>query len=136
LHQHLPRTKFDIHIDENSNKPGEQAFEKMISGRYLGEIFRLVIMELIDEGVLFLGQNTYKLEAPYSLDTAFLSLMESSVNLFFPRKRISDYMTGIRRKSYLPSLASLAISTAWRPLLKKGNSSEVWLAWLEKEQQG
>lgn len=85
LHQHLPRTNFDIHIDEHSNKPGEQAFEKMISGRYLGEIFRLVIMELIDEGVLFLGQNTYKLEAPYSLDTAFLSLMESSVDMFFPR---------------------------------------------------
>jgi hexokinase len=49
----------------------------MISGRYLGEIFRLVVMELIDEGVMFLGQNTYKLETAYSLDTAFLSLMES-----------------------------------------------------------
>jgi hexokinase len=88
LHQHLPRTKFDIHIDEHSNKPGEQAFEKMISGRYLGEIFRLVIMELIDEGVLFLGQNTYKLEAPYSLDTALLSLMESLVDAHFPEKYI------------------------------------------------
>ncbi|KAG8853575.1 hexokinase A [Serendipita sp. 411] len=77
FHQHLPRTKYDIHIDEHSNKPGEQAFEKMISGRYLGEIFRLVIMELIDEGVMFLGQNTYKIEKAYSLDTAFLSLMES-----------------------------------------------------------
>jgi len=31
---------------------------------------------LIDEGVVFLGQNTYKIETPYSLDTAFLSLME------------------------------------------------------------
>ena len=49
----------------------------MISGRYLGEILRLVICELIDEGVLFLGQNTYKVEIPYALDTAFLSLMES-----------------------------------------------------------
>lgn len=80
LHQHLPRTKYDIQIDETSNKPGEQAFEKMISGRYLGEVFRLVIMELIDEGAMFLGQNTYKLEDPYSLDTAFLSLMESLVH--------------------------------------------------------
>ncbi|KAG8776228.1 hexokinase A [Serendipita sp. 397] len=34
-------------------------------------------MELIDEGVMFLGQNTYKIEKAYSLDTAFLSLMES-----------------------------------------------------------
>ncbi|KAF9460389.1 hexokinase [Collybia nuda] len=76
-HEHLPRTKFDIIVDETSNKPGEQAFEKLISGRYLGEILRLVICELIDEGVLFLGQNTYKLEVPYVFDTAFLSLMES-----------------------------------------------------------
>jgi hexokinase len=49
--------------------------KKRISGRYLGEILRLVI--LIDEGVLFLGQNTYKLEIPYALDTAFLSPMET-----------------------------------------------------------
>lgn len=76
-HENLPRTKYDTIVDQSSNKPGEQAFEKLISGRYLGEILRLVICELIDEGVLFLGQNTYKLEVPYSFDTAFLSLMES-----------------------------------------------------------
>ncbi|KAI0708353.1 hypothetical protein C8Q76DRAFT_744235 [Earliella scabrosa] len=75
-HENLPRTKYDQIIDETSNKPGEQAFEKLISGRYLGEILRLIICELIDEGVLFLGQNTYKIEIPYSFDTAFLSLME------------------------------------------------------------
>lgn len=79
-------------MDESSNKPGEQAFEvgthpdflqaalmfsqKLISGRYLGEIMRLVICELIDDGVLFLGQNTYKLEVSYAFETAFLSLME------------------------------------------------------------
>lgn len=76
-HEHLPRTKFDAIVDDTSNKPGEQAFEKLISGRYLGEILRLVICELIDEGVLFLGQNTYKVENAYVFDTAFLSLMES-----------------------------------------------------------
>lgn len=76
-HEHLPRTKYDAIVDDTSNKPGEQAFEKLISGRYLGEILRLVICELIDEGVLFLGQNTYKLEHAYCFDTAFLSLMES-----------------------------------------------------------
>lgn len=29
-HEHLPRTKYDITIDETSNKPGEQAFEVWI----------------------------------------------------------------------------------------------------------
>jgi len=76
-HEHLPRTQYDKIVDETSNKPKEQAFEKLISGRYLGEIMRLILCELIDEGVLFLGQSTYKLEIPYAFDTAFLSLMES-----------------------------------------------------------
>lgn len=94
MHQHLPRTKYDITMDQASNKPGEQTFEKvsggnfssvksmshfskMISGRYLGEIFRLVVCELIDEGALFLGQNTYKIEITDAVETAFLSMMES-----------------------------------------------------------
>ncbi|CAH7666155.1 hexokinase [Phakopsora pachyrhizi] len=76
-HEHLPRTKYDLIIDETSNKPGQQAFEKMIAGLYLGEVFRLVVIEMIEEGVLFLGQNTYKIEKAYCFDTAFLSLIES-----------------------------------------------------------
>ncbi|GAA6018246.1 hypothetical protein JCM10207_002882 [Rhodosporidiobolus poonsookiae] len=76
-HENLPRTPYDVHIDETSNKPGEQAFEKMIAGLYLGEIFRLIMCEMIDEGVLFLGQETYKVEKPFVFDTAFLSLIES-----------------------------------------------------------
>ncbi|GAA6002926.1 uncharacterized protein JCM10292_001377 [Rhodotorula paludigena] len=76
-HETLPRTSYDVHIDETSNKPGEQAFEKMIAGLYLGEIFRLIMCEMIDEGILFLGQETYKVEKPFVFDTAFLSLIES-----------------------------------------------------------
>lgn len=49
----------------------------MISGHYLGEIFRQIVHEMIDEGVLFLGQNTYKIESSYAFDTAFLSLIEA-----------------------------------------------------------
>ncbi|KAG8983883.1 hexokinase A [Tulasnella sp. JGI-2019a] len=78
-HQVLPRTKYDIIIDQASNKPDEQSFEKCISGLYLGELLRLVLIELIDEGVLFLGQNTSKLETPYSFETAYLSMMESDL---------------------------------------------------------
>lgn len=39
--------------------------------------------EMIDEGVLFLGQETYKVEKSYCFDTAFLSLIESSVPSHF-----------------------------------------------------
>ncbi|EIM23040.1 hexokinase [Wallemia mellicola CBS 633.66] len=76
-HKHLPRTKYDEVIDLTSNKPHEQAYEKMIAGLYLGEVFRLIICEMVDEGVIFLGQETYKIEQPFIFQTAFLSLMES-----------------------------------------------------------
>ncbi len=75
--KYLPRTKYDVIIDETSNKPKEQIFEKMIAGLYLGEIFRLCLIEMMDDGDLFLGQQTYKIEKPFVFDTAFLSLMES-----------------------------------------------------------
>ena len=44
---------------------------------------RLAICELIDEGIFFLGQNTYKLESPYVFETAFLSLMERCVSQLY-----------------------------------------------------
>jgi len=55
----------------------------MIAGLYLGEVFRLVLCEMIDAGDLFLGQSTYKLEKPFAFDTAYLSLLEAYVS--FPR---------------------------------------------------
>jgi hypothetical protein len=73
--------------------------QKLISGRYLGEILRLVICELIDEGVLFLGQNTYKIEMPYSLDTAFLSLMERCGNFGIDRPRVYIKSPAIQRSN-------------------------------------
>ncbi|SHO76535.1 Similar to S.cerevisiae protein HXK2 (Hexokinase isoenzyme 2) [Malassezia sympodialis ATCC 42132] len=78
-HKHLARVRnrYDEHIDLSSNKPHEQAFEKMIAGLYLGEIFRLIVCDLVYQNGLFLGQETYKLEKPYSFDTTFLSLIET-----------------------------------------------------------
>ena len=74
----LPRTKYDAHIDEASPRPGEQAFEKLSAGLYLGEILRLVLVDLQERGVIFQnqGQDTSGLKEPYALDTAFLSTLE------------------------------------------------------------
>jgi hexokinase len=121
-HQYLPRTKYDEQIDLQSNKPHEQAFEKLISGRYLGEIMRLILCELIDEGVLFLGQNTYKLEKPYSFDTAFLSLMETYA--FSPRHRTMLILFPVTpRTNCSLSLASSRTSLVSRRRLRNANSS-------------
>ncbi|EPQ62358.1 Bgt-5124 [Blumeria graminis f. sp. tritici] len=74
----LPRTPYDIIIDKDSPRPGQQAFEKMIAGLYLGEIFRLVLVDLHEKkGVhLFENQNIEKLRKPYTLDSSFLSMIE------------------------------------------------------------
>lgn len=80
-HQVLPRTKYDVAIDEESPKPGEQAFEKMSAGLYLGEIFRLVMLDLNEQGVLFAGQKIEKLQQSYSLDTGFLSATENDESI-------------------------------------------------------
>ena len=78
-HVVLPRTPYDVIIDEDSPRPGQQAFEKMIAGLYLGELFRLVLIDLHDNKScnLFLGQDVGKLRKAYSLDASFLSDIEN-----------------------------------------------------------
>ncbi|ROW02010.1 hypothetical protein VPNG_07677 [Cytospora leucostoma] len=77
-HVVLPRTKYDEIIDNDSPRPGQQAFEKMIAGLYLGEIFRLIMEDLHDNHKcrLFGSQDIAKLRKPYSLDSSFLSAIE------------------------------------------------------------
>ncbi|KAK4691031.1 hexokinase, partial [Lecanoromycetidae sp. Uapishka_2] len=77
-HYVLPRTPYDIIVDEDSPRPGQQAFEKMIAGLYLGELFRLVLVDLHDNKNcrVFQGQDISALRKVYSLDSSFLSLIE------------------------------------------------------------
>jgi hexokinase len=77
-HVILPRTEYDVAIDRDSPRPGQQAFEKMIAGLYLGEIFRLVLVDLHDhqDVQIFEGQDISQLRKAYSLDSSFLSIIE------------------------------------------------------------
>lgn len=85
-HKVLPQTPYDATIDKDSPRPGQQAFEKMIAGLYLGEIFRLVMVDLHDkQGThIFDGQNISALRKAYSLDSSFLSAIEEHVNHLDP----------------------------------------------------
>jgi hexokinase len=77
-HKVLPRTPYDVIIDKESPRPGQQSFEKMIAGLYLGEIFRLVLLDLHKgkECSMFEGQDVSALDKPYSLDASFLAAVE------------------------------------------------------------
>lgn len=68
----LPRTTYDKKIDKESPRPGEQTFEKMSAGMYIGEIFRQVLKDFHQRGLLFKGQDTAKLYQPYIIKTGFL----------------------------------------------------------------
>lgn len=46
---------YDIIVDQMSEKPGASRLEKMCSGRYVGELFRLVVQDLAKQGLLFNG---------------------------------------------------------------------------------
>ena len=76
-HRVLPRTSYDERIDNESPRPGEQTFEKMSAGLYLGEIFRLVLIDLHGRGLVFENGDVSKLQESYALDTAFLSAIEN-----------------------------------------------------------
>jgi hexokinase len=77
-HKILPRTPYDVIIDKESPRPGQQSFEKMIAGLYLGELFRLVLIDLHkgQECAMFEGQDISKLTKAYSLDAGFLAAIE------------------------------------------------------------
>lgn len=76
-HLVLPRTNYDVIIDKDSPRPGQQAFEKMIAGYYLGEVFRLVILDLHAQGAIFEGKDLTKFQQPFSIDTSTLAEIES-----------------------------------------------------------
>ena len=76
----LPTTPFDNKLDRESINPRFQAFEKFISGMYLGEITRNILLALIDAApkpLLFNGRvGSGALNKHYGLDTAVMSDVE------------------------------------------------------------
>ena len=71
------RTPYDLEVDYHSINPGNQLFEKMLSGMYLGELVRLVVYKLATCKLIFGGNVVNRFSEPYSFVTKFLSDIES-----------------------------------------------------------
>ncbi|XP_064551485.1 hexokinase type 2 [Drosophila montana] len=71
------RTSYDHQVDKNSINPKKQIFEKCISGMYMGELVRLVIVELMDKQLIFKGQSSQKILVKGNFDTSFITEIES-----------------------------------------------------------
>lgn len=72
----LPATPFDHQIDRESLRPGTQVYEKMVAGLYIGEMLRLILVRMHEEGKLFSGQDISRLRKAHMFDATFLSICE------------------------------------------------------------
>ncbi|RKP26159.1 hexokinase-domain-containing protein [Syncephalis pseudoplumigaleata] len=90
----LPPTRFDVSIDRRTRNPGKQLFEKLISGMYLGELVRLILVELIDERLLFDGHSSDEFNRAYAFHTSYLSEIkkDTSADLEGTRGKLEDVM--------------------------------------------
>ncbi|CAG0885823.1 unnamed protein product [Cyprideis torosa] len=70
------RTKWDNEIDSNSLNPGKHIYEKMISGMYMGELARLVLVDLAEQGLIFQGLNCEELMEKDRFYTKYISEIE------------------------------------------------------------
>ncbi|NXF36007.1 HXK3 protein, partial [Nyctibius bracteatus] len=69
-------TNFDHLVDKKTINPGKQRFEKLISGMYLGEIVRHILLALVEKRLLFRGEPCPKLQTKDIFQTKFLSDIE------------------------------------------------------------
>lgn len=66
-------TEYDRILDANSVHPTKQRFEKMMAGMYLGEIVRLILLDMCKEGIVFTDDALPILETPESFGTHMVS---------------------------------------------------------------
>ncbi|CAM0908234.1 unnamed protein product [Alopecurus aequalis] len=107
----LPLTEFDRDMNAESINPGEQIFEKTISGMYLGEIVRRVLAKMAQESDLFGHSFADKLAEPFVLRTPHLCAMQqdSSNNLGEVELILRDVM-GVKQSSLAERRAIVEVS--------------------------
>jgi len=91
----LPVTKWDLILNKESNNPDNQMLEKQISGMYLGEIVRLILIDLIRQGKIFSGfkDKPLRLAEKYVFPTKEMSEIEidQSKDLTIVKVKLEEY---------------------------------------------
>ncbi|KAK4966964.1 N-acetylglucosamine kinase 1, partial [Elasticomyces elasticus] len=73
----LPTTKWDEQLNATHPLPDFQPLEHLVSGRYLGEIVRLILVDAVRSAGLFDGELPQGLDEAYGLDTGTIAVFES-----------------------------------------------------------
>ncbi|RZC68518.1 hypothetical protein C5167_031785 [Papaver somniferum] len=89
---HLPVTEYDQALDQDSLNAGEQIFEKIISGMYLGDIVRRVLCKMAEEAGFFGDTVPPKLRTRFILRTPEMSAMhhDTSADLSVVGSKLND----------------------------------------------
>ncbi|KAI7849998.1 hypothetical protein BDC45DRAFT_519169 [Circinella umbellata] len=108
---YLPLTKYDLILDASHTQPKFQIYEKMMSGAYLGELVRLIVLDFIKADLLFNGIIPEGLEETWSFPTAYMSALETEA-----AKHTLNHEKGIEILSnfhflHMPTTQDMAILT-------------------------
>ena len=93
-----PVTRWDEELNTQHMLPDFQPLEYLVTGRYLGEIVRLILVEAIRTAGLFNGKMPYHLAEPYALDTRILAAFQSDES-----KALSGARLAFTKAHALPS---------------------------------
>ena len=77
----LPQTVWDETLNKTHVLPDFQPLEYMTTGRYLGELMRLIIVDAVESCGLFGGIMPISLLEPYTLDTVILAKLEEDTSI-------------------------------------------------------
>ncbi|XP_042481922.1 hexokinase-1-like [Macadamia integrifolia] len=117
---HLPLTEYDHALDAESLNPGEQIFEKIISGMYLGEIVRRVLCRMAEEAAFFGDTVPEKLKVPFILRTPEMSAMhhDASSDLRVVGTKLKDILgisnTSLKTRKVIVELCNIVSTRAAR----------------------
>ncbi|CAK0784341.1 hypothetical protein CVIRNUC_007545 [Coccomyxa viridis] len=70
----LPVLDEDRQLDEDSSNTGEQCFEKLTAGLYMGDIARRIILRCVENGELFGGSVPKKMRVMEQFETRFMAV--------------------------------------------------------------
>lgn len=76
----LPVTRWDDLLNAKHPLPDFQPLEYLVTGRYLGEIVRIILVEAVQTAGLFGGQMPERFEEPYAFDSRILAAFEADTS--------------------------------------------------------
>ncbi|KAK7251519.1 hypothetical protein RIF29_34795 [Crotalaria pallida] len=117
---HLPLTEYDQALDDESLNPGEQMFEKLLSGMYLGDIVRRVLLKMAEEAEFFGDTVPPKLRVPFILRTPDMSAMhhDTSPDLKVVGSKLKDILeisnTSLKMRKVIVELCDIVANRGAR----------------------